>query len=734
MFGQTVTAGATDGRRRPVRARGRWRIAGILAAAALVLGANPPPAGPAARAGAPPSQAVPGSWQRPVPGGASARLETDPKGGITVQDCDGSDGTAPATRRFSATGTALPGAPAGALAMCVRTVTGSGLTVGIRPRPRTDNRDPSIVVAYRGADLVWSRPITSTCNNAPLGVWKLMNGADGNVYGTASAYTPCGPQQAVFGISAATGALLFVNRSASAYELVGTHRRGLVATYGDDSEGVRFLDYRGREYGRVKVVGSAREMAQRLAVNPDGYVFAYLTDRTGTTTRPDCGAYYAANRMEVFNTSGRTGRYTFPYCTTANVNDWSAASWGMPVLLSGSRTDVPNPDRVMAFDTKARRLFSRTVLVRGEDRAYGALAVHADSRGRILLPSNMVYDGYTRVSLHVDVLSHSTGALLDSFDSGDLDGALGQHTNVYGFADDRVYFIKSVCADQACTTWQRTLFSLGHTGVGMDEPRATLLKSARALPAPVRMAALGDSYSSGEGNPPFDAGSGTCHRTAQAWPRLVGAEDPGVHLVGHFACSGAKASAFTESFKGESAQVTKQLKGLSPAPGLVTLTIGGNDVGFSRILTHCFVSDCVADRTIAHAESYVAGPLPGLLRSSYALVRSTVPRTSRVLVVGYPRLFPEQQEETTRCGWLTPAERTGLNRLAAKLDAASRTAAGTAKVSYLSVSGVLDGHELCSAKPWVYDVGRNGGDNRGHPLPDGQRALAKAVRGAIAAG
>ncbi|MET7434071.1 hypothetical protein ABZT16_34730 [Streptomyces flaveolus] len=165
-------------------------------------------------------------------------------------------------------------------------------------------------MAYRGADLLWSRPITSTCNNASLGVWKLMNGADGNVYGTASAYTPCGPQNAVFGISAATGALLFINRSATAYELVGTHRRGLVATYGDDSEGVRFLDYRGHEYGRVKVVGSAKEMAQRLAGNPDGQVFAYLTDRAGTTTRPDCAAYYAVNRIEILNTSGRTGRYT----------------------------------------------------------------------------------------------------------------------------------------------------------------------------------------------------------------------------------------------------------------------------------------------------------------------------------------------------------------------------------------------------------------------------------------
>ncbi|MEV7417222.1 SGNH/GDSL hydrolase family protein [Streptomyces sp. NPDC089919] len=733
MFTDTATAGTRTTRRR-TPARARLRIAGALGALVLALGAGLP-AGPTARAEAPGAQSAPASWQRAVPGTGSARLETDLKGGVTVQDCDGSAGTAPATRRFSATGTALPGAPARALAMCVRTVTDTGLTVGIRPRPHTDNRDPSTVVAYRGADLLWSRPINSTCNKGPLGVWKLMTGADGNIYGTASAYTPCGPQYAVFALSAATGAVLFVNRSASPYELVGTHRRGLVVAYGDLGEGVRFLDYRGHEYGRVTVLTSpSKEMAQRLAVNPDGYVFAYLTDRNGTTTRPDCYQYYATHRIEVFNSAGRTGRYTLPYCTTANVNDWSAASWGMPVLLSGFLKDVPNPQRLMAFDTKGARLFSRTVLERTDDRVYTELAVHADSRGRILLPSNVTYDGYSRVSLRVQAFSHSSGALLDSFDSAALDGGLGQQTNTYAFAEDRVYFLKSLCADDACTTWRPTLFSLGHAGIGMDEPRSTLLKATRALPAPVRTVALGDSYSSGEGNPPFDTKSGECHRTAQAWPRLIGVDDPGVRLVGHFACSGAETSAFTESFKGEPAQVTKQLKGVSPAPGLVTLTIGGNDVGFARILRHCFLVDCVLDRTVAHAESYVAGPLPGLLRSAYGRVRSTLPRTSRVLVVGYPRLFPDRQEETTRCGWLTPAERTGLNRLGAKLDEAIRKAAGTAKVSYVSVSGVLDGHELCSAQPWVYDVGRNGGDNRGHPLPAGQRAIETAVRKAIATG
>ncbi|WP_328972167.1 SGNH/GDSL hydrolase family protein [Streptomyces sp. NBC_00239] len=709
-----------------MRAR-RWLVTAVTAMS-LSAGLNGP-ATPAEQ---------PGPWQRTTPGVSGGPLETDLQSGVSVQGCDGSASAAPAVRRFSSAGATLPGAPTGAMAGCLRTVTGSGLTVGIRPRPRPGNQDPSTVVAYRGAALQWSRTITSTCGSAPLSVGRLVTGADGNVYGAATGHTSCGAQAAVFGLSAATGALLFLNRAADSGELVGAHRRGLVVL-NRNGDGVRFLDYGGREYGRVRVTSAASEMPQRLAVNPDGYVFAYVTDRNGTGSRPDCATHYTANRVEVFGVNGRTGRHVLPYCTTLGINAWSAAGWGAPALLSSHRTDVPNTDRLLAFDTKAKQLFSRALPARvtgadGDVRAYAPVAVHADSRGRVLLVRNVSYGGFSSTSLQVDAYSHTSGAPLDSFDTSSFDGGRNGHTQVYGFAEGRLYFQQSVCADADCSAWTPTLFSLPRGGLGMDEPRATLLKSAKALPAPVRTVALGDSYSSGEGNPPFDSASGDCHRGAQAWPRLLAADDPGVQLVAHVACSGAKASAFTQPYHGEPAQVTGRLKAVKPAPGLVTLTIGGNDVGFSGILRRCFLVDCIQDRSLSHANSYVTSTLPGLLRSSYGLVRSTVPRTSRVLVVGYPRLFPLRQSDTTRCLWLSSGERAGLNSLATRLDQAIATAAREAKVSYVSVREVLTGHELCTAQPWVYDVGLHGGANRGHPLPAGQRAIEAAVRRAVAAG
>ncbi|MFJ2633923.1 SGNH/GDSL hydrolase family protein [Streptomyces sp. NPDC087422] len=613
-------------------------------------------------------------------------------------------------------------------------VSASGLTVGIRPRPHGNGTDPSVVAAYQGAALKWTRPISVTCGQSPvaIGYGQLVPGADGNIYGAGTAYTNCGRQAVIFGISATTGALLFANRSADASGIVGAYRRGLVVeNYAGD--GVRYIDYHGNDIGRVRVVSAAAEMPQRLAVNPDGYVFAYLTNRSGPTSKPDCWRYDPVNRLDVFNISGRTGRYTLPYCADPLINAWTAASWGVPVLLTVTQAGS-STDRLIAVDPRGHLLFTRTVPERDDarDRAYAPVAVQADSRGHIVLLRNVTYNAYTSTSFQVDTYSHTTGAPVDSFDTSALDSGAGGNSSQYALAEGRLYVEQVQCTapDGLCGTWQTVLVSMPRPGLGMDEPRATLLKSSAALPAPVSTVALGDSYSSGEGNPPFDAASHACDRSPQAWPRLLAVDDAAVHLVAHLACSGAEISALSSTFKGEPAQVTTRLRSLRPAPSLVTLTIGGNDVGFSRILTHCFLSDCVLDRTVAHARSYISQTLPGKLLSAYQLVKTTAPH-ARVVVVGYPRLFPAQQSATRRCRWLTPSERSNLNDLAAQMDAATRAAAARAHVTYVSVLNSFDGHELCSASPWVYDVGRNGGDNRGHPLPAGQRAIESAVRRVI---
>jgi peptidoglycan hydrolase-like protein with peptidoglycan-binding domain len=141
-------------------------------------------------------------------------------------------------------------------------------------------------------------------------------------------------------------------------------------------------------------------------------------------------------------------------------------------------------------------------------------------------------------------------------------------------------------------------------------PSATPSTSAPSASAPTadRYIALGDSFSAGEGNSPFDPGTnvrepGTqpydlCHRSSAAYPKLLNNKygwslDP----LGFVACSGAEVDNIVDGFP-EQHEGT-QLNKLDDRTTAVTISVGGNDMEFSNILKHCIwgpgapgVQDC----------------------------------------------------------------------------------------------------------------------------------------------
>lgn len=105
--------------------------------------------------------------------------------------------------------------------------------------------------------------------------------------------------------------------------------------------------------------------------------------------------------------------------------------------------------------------------------------------------------------------------------------------------------------------------------------------------------ALGDSFSSGEGNSPFEYGSDVsneneCHRSSLGYPRLL-QNDPNLNVgVAVFvACSGATTANVQN---GGQWSEPAQLDALTSETEVVTLTIGGNDVGFSNYVLGCVVA------------------------------------------------------------------------------------------------------------------------------------------------
>ncbi|MHB1251975.1 MAG: GDSL-type esterase/lipase family protein [Acidimicrobiales bacterium] len=90
--------------------------------------------------------------------------------------------------------------------------------------------------------------------------------------------------------------------------------------------------------------------------------------------------------------------------------------------------------------------------------------------------------------------------------------------------------------------------------------------------------ALGDSYTSGAGLTPYLADSNGCSRSPEAYPEDVARALAGDQLD-FVACSGATIS-----------QIVRQVRRANVSLGdasLVTLTAGGNDVSFSKLMMSC---------------------------------------------------------------------------------------------------------------------------------------------------
>lgn len=144
-------------------------------------------------------------------------------------------------------------------------------------------------------------------------------------------------------------------------------------------------------------------------------------------------------------------------------------------------------------------------------------------------------------------------------------------------------------------------------------------------------AALGDSYSSGLGSESSYSSysGGSCYRTKNAWVYKL--ETDWNIAVGHFACAGATTADLTYQIGG--AQV---FMAQNPGrPQLVTLTVGGNDIGFADELKKCVTSSCL-NRSAA-IDAAIERLRPNLSHR-YSELRSKFPY-SDILVGGYPVLI-----------------------------------------------------------------------------------------------
>ncbi|PTM94851.1 SGNH/GDSL hydrolase family protein [Streptomyces sp. VMFN-G11Ma] len=217
--------------------------------------------------------------------------------------------------------------------------------------------------------------------------------------------------------------------------------------------------------------------------------------------------------------------------------------------------------------------------------------------------------------------------------------------------------------------------------------------------------ALGDSYSSGVGSGSYISSSGDCKRSTKAYPYLWAA----AHSPSTFdftACSGARTGDV----------LSGQLGPLSAATGLVSISIGGNDAGFSDVMTTCVLqSDSSCLSRIDTARAYVSSTLPGQLDSVYSAISAKAPN-AHVVVIGYPRFY----KLATTCVGLSDTKRKAINDAADQLDTAIAKAAAAHGFSFGDVRATFTGHEICSGSSWLHSVDWLNIGESYHPTAAGQ--------------
>ena len=223
--------------------------------------------------------------------------------------------------------------------------------------------------------------------------------------------------------------------------------------------------------------------------------------------------------------------------------------------------------------------------------------------------------------------------------------------------------------------------------------------------------ALGDSYSSGTGTRTFFEPS--CQRSVYAYPYLLHEAHPTWTFV-DAACSGATTSSLLSS----------QVASVTSDTNWVTYTIGGNDAGFSSVITECalpgWASNCTG--AINTAQGIIKNTLPGRLDEVNNAIKSRAP-SAKVIVLDYPHLF--NGEDCNAFTFFSPSEETRLNETADQMKNVISAAATRAGSNFIfrDVIPAFIGHAVCdggggSSTEWINGLSNPVGESY-HPKVTG---------------
>lgn len=297
--------------------------------------------------------------------------------------------------------------------------------------------------------------------------------------------------------------------------------------------------------------------------------------------------------------------------------------------------------------------------------------------------------------------------------------------------------------------------------------------------------ALGDSYSSGEGDtgrdaagqsyylPRTDKEPDTCHVSSRSYPFLLRDKwmlNP--TRMKSVACSGARVvqdySVPLTSYQGQNRRLvgrsdiaalrTTALAQFIPGhvpqiefvkkyqPRVLTLTGGGNDVGFADILKYCatpywedmipVLSDCGYAKQGSTLEQMLFDSIDTQYSYNKSMIQAlkTASPSTKIVIVGYPSFITDKSP--TGCvpnsGSLTRVETQMINRMVDRMNTMLKGVAYDTGVNYVDIADSLNGGRICEGGEYMSGTWGNVTDRAKmsamfHPNARGHQQIARTI-------
>ncbi|WP_375195558.1 SGNH/GDSL hydrolase family protein, partial [Sphingobium sp.] len=236
--------------------------------------------------------------------------------------------------------------------------------------------------------------------------------------------------------------------------------------------------------------------------------------------------------------------------------------------------------------------------------------------------------------------------------------------------------------------------------------------------------AMGSSFAAGPGitqtadTPPT--------RCARSWDNYAHqlARKRGFRLT-DVSCSGAKALHLLEKWS----ELPPQLDALTQDTSLVTVTVGGNDVGYigGLIGASCRAIGGSSCLPVVDPGEQDWQQLEARMRAMLAEMRRRAPQ-ARIIVNDYPAVLPDEGQ--CRASPLPPQQADRSRAIAARLARLTAQIAGQSGVELLQASRITHGHDICARDPWMNGFAGSANSTGFvpyHPNLAGMTAVANAL-------